>query len=276
MTVAAVQMASGPNVQANLLEARRHIEFAAEHGAGLIVLPEHFALMAMSDADQLRAVETPGSGPIQDFLAEAALRHEVWLVGGTVPLAGDDPQHLRETCVVYDAAGHCAGRYAKLHLFDVHIEQAGESYNESATVQAGNTALLLDSPFGRIGVTVGYDLRFPELFRHLAAAGMEIAVVPSTFTRVTGQAHWEPLLRARAIENLSYLVAAAQGGYHVNGRETWGHSMIIDPWGTVIASLPSGSGVLSARLDRERLARTRSNFPVLQHRRLSCIMPEPG
>ncbi|MDH3714281.1 MAG: carbon-nitrogen hydrolase family protein [Gammaproteobacteria bacterium] len=270
--VAAIQMASGPNVQANLLEADRLITQAVEQGASLVVLPENFALMGMHDDDQLRARELPGTGPIQEFLASTAARRDLWLVGGTLPLAAQDSQHVRETCLVYDTSGSCVGSYAKIHLFDVHIEDAGESYNESAVIEAGADPLVVDTPLGRIGVAVGYDLRFPELFRHMVSQGMEIAVVPSTFTRITGQAHWEPLLRARAIENLCFMVAAAQGGYHLNGRETWGHSMIIDPWGGQMASVQSGTGVTVAEVDRARLLRTRRNFPVIEHRRFVCAL----
>jgi nitrilase len=270
--IAAIQMASGPNVQANLLEADRLIAQAVAQDARLVVLPENFALMGMHDDDQLRARELPGDGPIQEFLANTAARRELWLVGGTLPLAAQDSQRVRETCLVYDASGSCVGSYAKMHLFDVHIEDAGESYHESAVIEAGADPLVVDTPLGRIGVAVGYDLRFPELFRHMVAQGMEIAVVPSTFTRITGQAHWEPLLRARAIENLCFIVAAAQGGYHLNGRETWGHSMIVDPWGAQIGSLQSGTGVTAAEVDRARLLRTRQNFPVIEHRRFVCTL----
>lgn len=268
--VAAIQMASGPNVQANLLQAERLISQAAAQDASLVVLPENFALMGMQERDQLGARETPGAGPIQDFLANIAARKELWLVGGTLPLAAQDPERVRETCLVYDSTGACVGSYAKMHLFDVHIEDAGESYHESTVIEPGTEPLVVDSPLGRIGVAVGYDLRFPELFRHLVAQGMEIAAVPSTFTRITGQAHWEPLVRARAIENLCFLVAAAQGGYHINGRETWGHSMIVDPWGMQLGSVQSGIGVTTAEIDRARLARTRQNFPVIDHRRFVC------
>jgi len=270
--IAAIQMASGPNVQANLLEADRLIAQAVAQGASVVVLPENFALMGMRDDDQLLAKEQPGSGPIQEFLANTAARRDLWLVGGTVPLAAQDSQRVRETCLVYDSSGACVGSYAKMHLFDVHIEDAGESYNESAVIEAGSAPLVLESPLGRVGVAVGYDLRFPELFRAMVAQGMEIAVVPSTFTRITGQAHWEPLLRARAIENLCFMVAAAQGGYHLNGRETWGHSMIVDPWGAQIGGLQSGTGVTVADVDRGRLLRTRQNFPVIEHRRFVCTL----
>ncbi|MDH3451499.1 MAG: carbon-nitrogen hydrolase family protein [Gammaproteobacteria bacterium] len=268
--VAAIQMASGPNVQANLLEAERLITRAVAQGASLVVLPENFALMGMHDHDQVHARETPGAGPIQEFLANTAARRDVWLVGGTLPLVAQNAQRVRETCQVYDPAGQCVGSYAKMHLFDVHIEDTGESYNESAVIEAGAAPLVVDSPLGRIGVAVGYDLRFPELFRHMVAQGMEIAAVPSAFTRITGQAHWESLLRARAIENLCFIVAAAQGGYHFSGRETWGHSMIIDPWGAPLGCVRSGTGVAVEELNRAQLLRTRKNFPVIEHRRFVC------
>ena len=263
-------MASGPNVHANLLEAERLITQAAAQGAALVVLPENFALMGVQDADQLQAREAPGNGPIQEFLANTAARRDLWVVGGTLPLHAQDTRHVRETCQIYDPSGKCVGSYAKMHLFDVHIEDTGESYNESTVIEAGAEPLVVDSPLGRIGVAVGYDLRFPELFRHMVAQGMEIAAVPSTFTRITGQAHWEPLLRARAIENLCFMVAAAQGGYHINGRESWGHSMIVDPWGVQLGSVQSGIGLTVADLDREKLLRTRRNFPVIAHRRFVC------
>ena len=212
--VAAVQMASGPNVHANLLEAGKLIATAAGNGARLVVLPENFALMPMQDVDQLAACEPPGSGPIQDFLAATARRHGIWLVGGTVPLACERVDRLLETCIVFDDEGQQVARYSKMHLFDVVLQEARESYHESALISAGNEAVVVPSPLGVLGLSVGYDLRFPELFRWLVEQGMEIAVVPSTFTRITGRAHWEPLLRARAIENLCMVIGAAQGGYH--------------------------------------------------------------
>ncbi len=267
---AAVQMASGPNVNANLIEAGRLIGLAAEAGAELVVLPENFALMGMSEEDKVTAREEEGEGPIQDFLAQAAARHRVWLVGGTVPLVAEDDRKVRAACLLYDPRGEQVARYDKMHLFDVRIEQSGERYEESLTIEPGQEAVVVDTPFGRLGLAVCYDLRFPELFRRMLDLGAELFAVPSAFTAFTGAAHWETLVRARAVENLAYVVAAAQGGYHANGRETHGDSMIVDPWGNVLDRLPRGSGVVLAELDRQRLEGIRRTFPTLAHRRLRC------
>ncbi len=266
--VAAVQMASGPNVNANLIEAARLIGMAAEAGAELVVLPENFAIMGMTEFDKVKLREADGQGPMQDFLAEQASKHGVWLVGGTIPLAAHDPDRVRSACLLFDAQGQRVARYDKIHLFDVELPDSGERYVESETIEAGDTAVVVDTPFGRLGLAVCYDLRFPELFRQMAAEGAEVIALPAAFTAITGRAHWETLVRARAIENLSYLIAAAQGGYHVNGRETFGDSMIVDPWGRVLDRLPNGSGFVLAELDLAALAAMRRNFPALSHRRL--------
>ena len=268
--VAAIQMASGPNVSANLLEAARLIAMAAGDGAELIVLPENFALMGVTEDDKVGIREEEGTGKIQDFLAQQASKHGLWIVGGTVPLVADDPAKVRAACLVYDDRGERVARYDKIHLFDVNLSDGAETYEESSTIEPGNETLVLDTPVGRLGVVVCYDLRFPELFRCLADQGMEIFVAPSAFTAITGRAHWEVLVRARAIENLCYGIAAAQGGYHVNGRETHGDSMIVDPWGIVIDRLPRGSGVVIAEIDQGRLKSIRKNFPALSHRRIHC------
>ncbi len=268
--IAAVQMASGPQLGANLCEAGRLIARAAGDGAGMVVLPENFALMGMRDEDALEIREADGEGRIQAFLAEQARRNGVWLVGGTVPLTAEVGDKLRAACLVYDDSGERVGRYDKIHLFDVNLEESGERYTESQTIEAGNATVVVDTPFGRIGLAICYDLRFPELFRHLLARGAEVICLPAAFTAMTGRAHWEPLLRARAIENLCYVVASAQGGYHVNGRETHGDSMIIDPWGTVIDRLPRGSGYVIADIDIAREADIRRSFPALEHRKLPC------
>lgn len=268
--VAAVQMASGPNVAANLIEAGRLIANAADAGAELVVLPENFAIMGMAERDKVVIRERPGHGPIQQFLAEQADKHRVWLVGGTVPLEAVDAERVRAACLLFDSRGQQIARYDKVHLFDVHIEESQEHYQESETIEPGEGLVVVDTPFGRLGLAVCYDLRFPELFRGLMREGVEVIALPSAFTALTGRAHWEPLVRARAIENLSYVVAAAQGGYHVNGRETWGHSMIVDPWGVVLDELPQGSGLVIAEIDRERIDKMRRNFPVLRHRRIDC------
>lgn len=271
--LAAIQMASGPNVSANLNEAGRLISHAVDAGAELVVLPENFAFMGMQEKDKLEISEQQGSGPIQDFIAAQADKHRAWIVAGTIPLKSDDQQRVAAACILYNDLGEQVARYDKVHLFDVKIEESKETYNESQTTEAGKQVTVVDTPFGRLGLAVCYDLRFPELFRRMATEGVDIIAIPSAFTAITGKAHWEVLLRARAIENLAYVVASAQGGYHVNGRETFGHSMIIDPWGRVIDCLPSGSGFVLANLDSQQLNTTRRNFPVLDHRKLPCDLP---
>jgi predicted amidohydrolase len=270
--VGGVQMASGPNVGANLLEAERLIKGAAEAGCRLVVLPENFALMGMTEADKVKVRETAGTGPIQEFLSRQAERYGIWLVGGTVPLVAEDPNKVLAACLVFDERGRQVARFDKMHLFDVQLVGSGEEYAESETIEAGDRVVVVDSPFGRLGLAVCYDLRFPELFRAMADQGMEILALPAAFTALTGKAHWEFLVRARAVENLCYVVAAAQGGYHASGRETYGHSMIVDPWGAVLDQLPRGSGFVKADVDTERLARTRRTFPALDHRRLHCSL----
>ena len=268
--VAAIQMASGPNVNANLLEAARLIDLAAESGARLVVLPENFALMGMSEQDKVGIREQPGCGPLQDFLAEQARKHQLWIVGGTLPLASEDAHKIRAASLLFNDQGELVARYDKIHLFDVKINESNEHYTESETIESGNQVVVVDTPFGRLGMAVCYDLRFPGLFRIMSEQGAEIFVLPSAFTAITGKAHWETLVRARAIENLSYMIASAQGGYHANGRETYGHSMIVDPWGLVLDKLPRGSGIVVAEIDREQLHDLRRSFPVLEHRRFNC------
>ncbi|HXH03277.1 MAG TPA: carbon-nitrogen hydrolase family protein [Candidatus Competibacteraceae bacterium] len=268
--VAAVQMASGPNVNANLLEAERLIAKAAGAGARLVVLPENFYLMGHQEADKVALREVEGHGPLQEFLSRQAARHGVWLVGGTLPLAARDPQRVRAACLLFDDKGQMVARYDKIHLFDVHIEDSGEQFTESESIEPGERMVVVDTPFGRLGLAICYDLRFPELFRALLDDGMELLALPAAFTAATGKAHWEILLRARAIENLCYVIASAQGGYHASGRETHGDSMIVDPWGRVLDRLPRGSGVVLAGLNRPRLETLRRNFPALSHRALRC------
>lgn len=264
--VAAIQMASGPNVEGNLNEARRHIAKAVEQGAKLVVLPEFFAIMGMEAQDTVKAREQAGQGNIQQFLSETARKHKIWLVGGSIPLAGNSPDKVRNSCLVYDETGAQVARYDKIHLFNLTL--GNEAYNEAQTIEAGNQVVVVDSPFGRIGLAVCYDLRFPELFR--AMKDVDIIVLPAAFTATTGKMHWEPLVRARAIENLSYFIAAAQGGYHVNGRETHGHSMIVDPWGRIMDELQRGSGVVVADVNPSYQASLRKSLPALTHRTLSC------
>ena len=277
--IAAIQMASGTNVSANLNEVSRQISSAVEAGAKLIVLPENFSIMGLQDSDQLKVAEDEGTGPIQDFLAKQAKANNIWLIAGTIPLKlnSDDPDYSKKaysSCLVYNEKGERVARYDKIHLFDVHLEITGETYKESETFEGGDHVTVIDTPFGKVGLAICFDLRFPELFRQLTLQGAEIIVLPAAFTAITGKAHWEVLVRARAIENLSYVIAAAQGGYHVNGKETHGDSMIVDPWGAVIDHLPHGSGYVIADVDIENIKNIRGNFPVLENRRISCPLPK--
>jgi len=263
-------MASGPNISANLLEAERLIATAVEKDAGLVVLPENFAVMGKSEGDNVLVREQPGDGPIQNFLAQQASRHGIWLVGGTVPLVASSDSKMLSACLLFDDKGQQAARYDKIHLFDVSVLEADEQYTESKTIEAGDQVVVVDTPFGKLGLAVCYDLRFPELFRTMLDQGMELLVLPSAFTAITGKAHWEVLIRARAIENLSYVMAAGQGGYHINGRATYGHSMIVDPWGQVMNELANGSGLVCADISIERLRNIRRTFPCLDHRHIVC------
>jgi deaminated glutathione amidase len=260
--VAAIQMASGPNVAANLQEAGRLIELAAATGARIIALPEYFAIMGMKDTDKVQARERDGRGPIQDFLAATARRHKVWIVGGSVPLESNLPDKVRNSCLVFNQLGERVARYDKMHLFGFDL--GTERYAEERTIEPGNQVCVLDSPYGRLGISVCYDLRFPELYR--AMGDVDMIFVPSAFTETTGKAHWDTLVRARAIENLAYVVAPAQGGYHVNGRETHGHTMIVDPWGVVLDRLPRGSGVVVAGVNPTYQQKIRRSLPALTHK----------
>lgn len=265
--MAAIQMVSGPQVAENLAAAAERLAQAADRGAQLAVLPENFALMGRRERDKLAVREAEGAGPIQDFLAEQAARHRLWLVGGTIPLPAPGEEHrVRAACLLYDEHGQQVARYDKVHLFDVQVVGSAERYAESATIAPGNRYVVADTPWGRLGLAVCYDLRFPEQFRALADQGMEILALPAAFTAATGAAHWEILLRARAIENQCYVIAAAQGGVHANGRETFGDSLVIDPWGLILDRLAWGPGVALARIDRGFLEEIRQQFPALTHR----------
>ena len=264
--MAAIQMASGPNVSANLAEAERLVALAAAGGAKLVALPEFFAIMGIKDTDKVAAREEEGKGPIQKFLATAAKKHKIWLVGGSVPMACDNPKKVRNSCMVYDDKGKLVARYDKIHLFGLDL--GVEHYQEEKTIEPGDRIVVLDSPFGRIGLSVCYDLRFPELYR--AMHNVDIILVPSAFTATTGKAHFETLVRARAIENLAYVIAPAQGGYHLSGRETHGDTMIVDPWGVVLDRLPRGSGVVMAGINPAYQASLRKSLPALKHRTLDC------
>ena len=263
--VAVVQMVSGPRVAGNLEEAGRLIAMAAARGAQLVALPEYFAILGLKDTDKVDVREAEGDGPIQAFLSNAARLHGLWIVGGSAPLTASDPGKVRNSSLVYDATGKQVARYDKIHLFGFQMGE--ERYLEANTIEPGNQAVTVDTPFGRLGLSICYDLRFPELYR--AMKDVDIILVPSAFTETTGRAHWETLLRARAIENLAYVLAPAQGGHHANGRETHGDSMIIDPWGVVLDRLPRGAGVVVADIDLERMHELRKCLPALSHRMMA-------
>jgi nitrilase len=267
--IAAIQMASGPYVSANLSEAERLIEIAVNQGAKLVVLPEYFAIMGLKDTDKVKVREQEGQGQIQEFLSKTAKKHKIWLIGGSVPLKGNSPNKVRNSCLVYDDKGKQVARYDKIHLFGLDL--GNEHYHEETTIEPGNAIKVVETPFGKIGLSICYDLRFPELYR--AMGEVSIIVVPSAFTDTTGKAHWETLVRARAIENLCYVVASAQGGYHISGRETHGNSMIVDPWGVVLDRLPRGSGVVMATMNPKYQESLRNSLPALQHRTISVVNP---
>ncbi|MBZ0125754.1 MAG: acyltransferase [Rhodocyclales bacterium] len=260
--IAAVQMVSGPDIAQNLRVADALVAEAAAGGARLVALPEYFPLISGNETDKVRAREKDGAGPLQDFLRETAQRHQVWLVGGSIPLEASIPEKVRNSCLVYDDAGRRVARYDKIHLFG--FTRGTERYNESQTIEAGGEVVVFDSPVGRVGLSICYDLRFPELYRAMGA--VDLLVVPAAFTHTTGQAHWELLLRARAVENLCYVLASAQGGTHPSGRRTWGDSMVVDPWGEVLGRLAEGPGVVTAEMDAARIAELRASLPALQHR----------
>ena len=266
MLVAALQMVSKTSVHANLLDADALLQQAAAQGAQLAVLPEYFCLLGHKDTDKLGVQESVGEGLIQAFLCSAAKRYGMWIVGGTLPMSTDNPKRVRNTCLVFDPDGNQCARYDKMHLFA--FNNGAEHYDESRVLESGTEPVTfsMTSRSGqvwRIGLSVCYDLRFPELYRALAA---DVLLVPSAFTYTTGQAHWELLLRARAVENLAYVVAPAQGGLHENGRRTWGHSMVVDAWGQVLSCCPDGSGVVLAELDYAALVQHRKQLPALSHR----------
>lgn len=262
--IAALQMISGPRVADNLATAGRLIAEAVAQGAQLAVLPEYFPLITASDADRLAARERLGLGPIQDWLAATAREHGIWLVAGSIPLMAEAPDKLRNASLVYSPAGACAARYDKIHLFG--FTNGEERYDEAAAIEAGDRPVAVDTPFARMALSICYDLRFPELYRALAP--VDLIVVPAAFTEVTGRAHWEILLRARAIENQCYVLAVGQGGRHESGRLTHGNSMIVDPWGEILDRKHKGPGVVIAELDHARIAQVRQSLPALTHRRL--------
>jgi predicted amidohydrolase len=266
MRIAALQTVATPSVERNLDTARRLVGEAAHGGAQLVVLPEYFCFMGHHDRDKLALAETPGDGPIQAMLSDTARRHAVWVVGGTLPMRGGQADRVFNASCVYSPEGALVARYDKVHLF--RYDNGRESYDEGRVLQSGSTPQACDVGGLRLGLSVCYDLRFPELYRAMMTPPCDLIAVPAAFTHTTGRAHWEVLLRARAIENQCYVIAAAQGGLHENGRRTFGHSLIVDPWGEVLAVVQEGEGIAMAELDPARIAAVRAQLPALTHRRL--------
>jgi deaminated glutathione amidase len=266
MKIAAVQMVSTPEVDRNLAAASHLVAQAAEAGARLVALPEYFCLMGQRDDDKLAIAEADGDGPIQAFLAETARRHGIWLIGGTLPIRAQAADRVRNACCVYSPTGERVARYDKIHLFA--FDNGRERYDEGRVLEAGNEPVAFDAEGFRVGLSVCYDLRFPELYRALMQPACDLLVVPAAFTYTTGQAHWELLLRARAVENQCHVLASAQGGLHENGRRTWGHSMVIDPWGELLAVQAEGPGIAVADAALDRRNAVREQLPALAHRRL--------
>lgn len=262
--MAAIQMVSGPRVAENLAVAAGLIADAVAQGAQLVVLPEYFPIIGAADADRVNARENFGSGPVQEWLAAIAQKHGIWVFAGSIPLTATVADKMRNTSLAFNPVGECVGRYDKVHLFG--FKKGDESYNEAAFIEAGDQPAAVETPFGRIALSICYDLRFPELYRALAP--VDLILVPAAFTDTTGRAHWEILLRARAIENQCYLLAVGQGGRHENGRMTHGNSMIVDPWGEILDRKMKGPGIVIADLDHARIAEIRESLPALAHRKL--------
>jgi deaminated glutathione amidase len=266
MKVAAVQMVSTPDWPSNRQAAARLVAQAAAAGAALVLLPEYFCVMGMKDTDKLALAEAAGDGPIQQFLSELAQQHALWLVAGTLPISTERNDQVHNRSCVFAPDGSAAGYYDKLHLFA--FDNGCERYDEGRTLRAGGEPVAVQAQTLRVGLSICYDLRFPELYRAMMQPPCDVLCVPAAFTHTTGQAHWELLLRARAVENQCYVLAAAQGGVHANGRRTWGHSMVIDPWGVVLDVLPEGEGFVIADVDAQRIQQVRTQLPALAHRRL--------
>jgi deaminated glutathione amidase len=273
-TVAAIQMTSSHLVGDNLAAAARLLREAKDRGAEIACLPENFSFIGLKDADKLQVAEADGTGPVQDFLSKTARELKLWILGGSTPLKGDSDRRVANTSLLYDGAGKRVARYDKIHLFDVTVPGRNERYLESKHVTPGESVVVADTPVGRLGMSVCYDMRFPELYRALVSRGAEWLAMPAAFTVPTGLAHWETLLRARAIENLCYVVAPAQVGMHTSGRETYGDTLIVDYWGKVLSRLAQGAGVIIAEFDPALQAETRAHFPALENRRLELPSDE--
>ena len=268
LKVAVVQMVSSENFEENLLVAKRLIQEAAEDGASLIVLPEYFSIMALKEIDKFEYVESHLDGPMQALISQLANKLGVWIVAGSHPIKSDESQRPYGRCYVYNECGSVVTWYDKIHLFDVTVGDNTQHYCESRYTKAGESVVSFESPWGTIGLAICYDIRFPELFRELAERGCEVFIIPAAFTHKTGKQHWQLLLQARAVENLCYAVASAQGGEHANGRLTWGHSCIISPWGEVLAEVETGQGYVLSNIDRTNQQLLRKEFPVLSHKKL--------
>ena len=272
MKIAAIQMVSAPDLETNLATASRLIDQAVSDGAQLVSLPEYFVQMGLHETDKFQIAEEFGHGPMQEMLASKARQHDIWVAGGSMPIKTHDPAKVTNTALLFNPQGEVVARYDKMHLFS--YQDGTRNLDEGRTMVAGTEIVTADTPFGRIGMSICYDLRFPELYR--AMGEVDLILVPSAFTVPTGSAHWNVLLRARAIENQCYVLAAAQGGTHASGRQTYGHSMLIDPWGEVVSVLPEGEGVVMGEMDLERLKSVRHNLQALRHRRLSASATEGG
>ena len=264
-SIASIQLTSGPNIQANLLEVSKYLEEISKGKSALVVLPENFAFMPENDISFVKNAEVEGSGPIQEFIAENAAKYKIWIIAGTIPIKTKNPNKVTSSTLVFDDKGQIVARYDKIHLFDVQLPHSDESYNESEVFEPGKDLKVIETPVGIIGLSICYDLRFPELFRLLHSSDVEIIVLPAAFTEQTGKVHWETLVRARAIENLCYMVTSCQDGYHITGRQTHGNSMIVNPWGQIMSKIASGSGFVESEINHKQLTSIREKFPVLEH-----------
>src|SRR5271154_222648 len=274
-TVAAIQMTSSHIVADNLVAAGKLLREAKDLGADIACLPENFSFIGLRDADKLQVAESDGTGPVQEFLSRTARELNLWVLGGTTVIKGDTARRVSNASLLIDSSGKRVARYDKIHLFDVTIPGRNEQYRESTHVMPGRDPVIADTPVGKLGLSVCYDMRFPELYRDLVSRGAEWLAMPAAFTVPTGRAHWETLLRARAIENLCYVVAPAQAGTHTSGRETYGDSLIVDYWGQVLSRLSTGTGVITADIDLGKQAETRARFPALENRRLGLAAAVP-
>ncbi len=266
--ISAIQLNSGPNIAVNLFDVSSFIEKIADTDSKMVVLPENFALMPENDSDYIKYAETLGNGQIQDCISELASRYKIWIVGGTIPIKSSDGNRVSASTITYNDKGERISVYNKIHLFDVTLPKSKESYNESKYFMPGDKIEIIDTPIGRAGIACCYDLRFPELFRLQQRENIEVIIIPASFTEQTGQVHWEVLIKARAIENTCFVVSSCQGGYHINGKKTYGHSMIVSPWGKTLDIIEKGKGFITSEIDLSRLKSLRENFPVLEHMKL--------